>query len=69
MKKSIHLALVLAVASALLCATSVAQEPVLFDGTNPVAFSFQGAPSDETIPQAQLITPEQLAKDASGRGT
>src|SRR5208283_458830 len=45
-----------------------AQEPVLFDGTNPVVLSFQAAsgqsavPSDDAIPRAQLITPEELAK-------
>jgi thiosulfate/3-mercaptopyruvate sulfurtransferase len=45
-----------------------AQEPVLFDGTNPVVLSFQTAsgqsdlPSNDAVPQAQLITPEQLAK-------
>jgi rhodanese-related sulfurtransferase len=39
-----------------------AQEPVLFDGTSPVAFSFQTAQSDDAIPAAQLITPDALAK-------
>jgi len=42
--------------------SAVAQEPVLFDGTNPVVLSFQSAPSDASIPEAKLITPEQLAK-------
>jgi len=45
-----------------LACTTAAQEPVLFDGTGPVVLSFQSAPSDSTIPQAQLITPEQLAQ-------
>ena len=45
---------------------AAAQEPVLFDGTNPVVLSFQTAagqsavPSDDAIPRAQLITPEEL---------
>src|SRR5271165_820077 len=60
MKRSIQLALVFAAASALLCATSTAQAPVLFDGTNPVVFGFQSTPSDDAIPRAQLITPEEL---------
>ena len=37
-----------------------AQGPVLFDGSNPVVLSFQSAPSDDAIPQAHLLTPEQL---------
>jgi thiosulfate/3-mercaptopyruvate sulfurtransferase len=45
-----------------LSGSAAAQAPVLFDGTNPVVFSFQAAPSDETIPQPPLITPEQLVK-------
>jgi thiosulfate/3-mercaptopyruvate sulfurtransferase len=45
-----------------LSGSAVAQAPVLFDGTNPVVFSFQDAPSDESIPQARLITPDQLVK-------
>lgn len=42
--------------------TAAAQDPVLFDGTNPVVFDFQSAPSDDAIPRAQLITPDELAK-------
>ena len=45
-----------------LSGSAVAQAPVLFDGTNPVVFSFQDAPSDDAIPQARLITPDQLVK-------
>ena len=45
-----------------LASTAAAQEPVLFDGTAPVVFGFQAAPSDDAIPQAQLVTPEELAK-------
>jgi thiosulfate/3-mercaptopyruvate sulfurtransferase len=41
--------------------SAAAQAPVLFDGTNPVVYSFQSAPSDASIPNSQLITPEQLA--------
>ncbi len=41
---------------------AVAQAPVLFDGTNPVVFSFQSAPSDDAIPRAQLISPAELVK-------
>ena len=47
---------------------AVAQEPVLFDGTNPVVLSFQAAsgesavPTKDAIPSAQLITPAELAK-------
>lgn len=47
---------------------AAAQAPVLFDGTNPVVLSFQtssgqsAVPSDDPIPRAQLITPEELAK-------
>ena len=40
---------------------ALAQAPVLFDGTNPVVYSFQSAPSDASIPNSQLVTPEQLA--------
>jgi thiosulfate/3-mercaptopyruvate sulfurtransferase len=42
------------------CAFS--QAPVLFDGTNPVVFNFQSAPSDKSIPKSQLLTPEELAR-------
>src|ERR1017187_4204258 len=38
------------------------QAPVLFDGTSPIPFSFQDAAPDDSIPTAQLITPEALAK-------
>lgn len=40
---------------------ALAQAPVLFDGTNPVVYSFQSAPSDASIPNSQLVTSEQLA--------
>jgi len=43
-----------------LACTAAAQSPVLFDGTNPVVFSFQSAPADDAIPRAQLITPDEL---------
>jgi len=52
-----------------LSSLSFAQEPVLFDGTNPVVLSFetpsgQGAlPSGDSIPQAALISPADLAKE------
>ena len=46
----------------LLSSFAFAQAPVLFDGTSPVAFSFQAAQSDDAIPAAQLITPDALAK-------
>jgi len=47
-------------------AFALAQAPVLFDGTNPIALSFQSAegnsalPADDTIPRSQLLTPEEL---------
>lgn len=49
-----------------LSAFAVAQEPVLFDGTNPIVLSFQGEsgqsalPASDAIPPAHLMTPEQL---------
>jgi thiosulfate/3-mercaptopyruvate sulfurtransferase len=46
----------------LLSSFAFAQEPVLFDGSNPIPFSFQAAQSDDSIPTAQLITPETLSK-------
>jgi thiosulfate/3-mercaptopyruvate sulfurtransferase len=46
----------------LLSSFAFAQEPVLFDGSNPIPFSFQAAQSDDAIPAAQLITPEALSK-------
>ena len=61
MKTYMNLAAILAITTTLYCAAS-AQAPVLFDGTSPVAFSFQAAQSDDAIPAAQLITPEELAK-------
>jgi rhodanese-related sulfurtransferase len=63
MKKYIFLA---AIFTSLSCLT-FAQEPVLFDGTNPVVLSFQtpsgqGAlPSHDAISQTALITPAELA--------
>lgn len=63
MKKSTCLALLLTAVTAG-CLAATAQDPVLFDGTNPVVLSFQSAadalPSDDAIPRTQLITPEQL---------
>jgi rhodanese-related sulfurtransferase len=50
----------------LLLSFAIAQEPVLFDGSNPIVLSFQDAsgsgslPAADPIPQSQLITPEQL---------
>jgi thiosulfate/3-mercaptopyruvate sulfurtransferase len=58
MKTSVYFAFLLTAG----CLTAAAQAPVLFDGTNPVVFSFQGAPSDDAIPASQLITPEQFAR-------
>ncbi|MGA9567029.1 MAG: rhodanese-like domain-containing protein [Candidatus Korobacteraceae bacterium] len=52
---------VLALTTLTLSGSAVAQGPVLFDGTNPVVYSFQSGPSDASIPNSQLITPEQLA--------
>jgi rhodanese-related sulfurtransferase len=58
---------------AILCITlgiagaAAAQDPVLFDGTNPVALTFQSAPgesalpAEDAIPRSQLITPEELS--------
>jgi thiosulfate/3-mercaptopyruvate sulfurtransferase len=56
------LCLALCVVTLTLVSAAAAQEPVLFDGTNPVVFGFQAAPADDAIPQTQLVTPEQLAK-------
>jgi thiosulfate/3-mercaptopyruvate sulfurtransferase len=61
MKKLIYLALVFTAALALFHSSAFAQGPVLFDGTNPVVYSFQSAPSDKSIPNSQLLTPEELA--------
>jgi thiosulfate/3-mercaptopyruvate sulfurtransferase len=47
---------------AILAGSAAAQAPVLFDGSDPVVFSFQAAPSDDAIPRSQLITPEELSK-------
>jgi thiosulfate/3-mercaptopyruvate sulfurtransferase len=54
---------------AILCSCfALAQEPVLFDGSNPVVLAFQGGsgqsalPGGDAIPQAHLITPEELSK-------
>jgi len=65
MKKHIYLALVFVF---LFLLSVVAQEPVLFDGTNPVALSFQSTfaqgtalPTNDSIPQSALITPADLA--------
>jgi len=45
-----------------LMSTAAAQAPVLFDGTSPIPFSFQDASSDEAMPHAALVTPEELSK-------
>ena len=64
MKKYKYLFAILMLSSAF----TFAQEPVLFDGTNPVVLSFQGGsaqdaiPTNDAIPRAQLILPEQLAQ-------
>ncbi len=56
------------VSTLVLACFASAQEPVLFDGTNLVVLSFQGAsgqdavPSNDAIPRAHLITPEELAQ-------
>src|SRR5215471_15798918 len=66
MKKYIFLA---AIFTSLSC-FAFAQEPVLFDGTNPIVLSFQTAstqgsalPSNDSIPKGALITPSDLAKE------
>jgi 3-mercaptopyruvate sulfurtransferase SseA len=62
MKQYIYTIAILISLSSFACA----QGPVLFDGNNPVVFSFQDAsgssslPAADAIPQSQLITPEQL---------
>jgi thiosulfate/3-mercaptopyruvate sulfurtransferase len=56
-----YLFAVLMTTLALSCCTC-AQAPVLFDGTNPVVYSFQSAPSDKSIPNSQLLLPDELAK-------
>ncbi len=49
-----------------LTSLSFAQGPLLSDGSSPLAMGFQGGsaqsalPSNDPIPQSQLITPEQL---------
>ena len=65
MKKLIYFSGILALFSCF----ALAQEPVLFDGTNPIVLSFQtpssqGAlPANDAIPQSALITPADLAKE------
>src|SRR5664279_5953312 len=61
MKTYMNLAAILAITMTL-CCSAAAQAPVLFDGTSPIPFSFQDAAPDDSIPTAQLITPEALAK-------
>jgi thiosulfate/3-mercaptopyruvate sulfurtransferase len=62
MKQSIYIIAILL----LLSSFTFAQQPVLFDGVNPVVLSFDGPsgqdalPANDPIPQSQLITPEQL---------
>ena len=53
---------IIVLATLAVSSAAAAQAPVLFDGTDPIVLSFQSAPSDDAIPQAQLITPQQLAK-------
>lgn len=66
MKNLIYFAFVFV---SLVSLAAFAQEPVLFDGTNPIVLSFQtpsgqsALPSDDSIPQAALITPADLAKN------
>ena len=52
-----------------LVSAAAAQEPVLFDGTSPIPFSFQAAASADSIPRAQLITPEELSKSLQSAKT
>jgi len=65
-KNSIYLAVIV---TTFLASLTLAQEPVLFDGTNPIVLSFQapsgqnGPPADDAIPQSVLITPTDLAKE------
>lgn len=58
---SLYLNLAICLWALLLVSTAAAQGPVLFDGTSPIAFGFRAAPSDDAIPRAQLITPEELS--------
>ena len=66
MKNYIHFIALLII---LLSSVAFAQEPVLFDGTNPIVLSFQtpsvqGAlPANDAIPQSALIIPADLAKE------
>jgi thiosulfate/3-mercaptopyruvate sulfurtransferase len=48
--------------------TCAAQEPVLFDGSGPVVFGFQAAPTDDAIPATQRVTPDELAKTLQSAG-
>jgi rhodanese-related sulfurtransferase len=64
MKKYI---LIIAIVIMLSCLT-LAQAPVLFDGTNPVPLNFQSGsgdsalPAGDAIPHSQLLTPDELNK-------
>jgi rhodanese-related sulfurtransferase len=57
-----------AILTVLLSVFSFSQEPVLFDGTNPVVLSLQGGSGQsatsvhDSIPQSQLVTPAELAR-------
>jgi len=57
-----------AILTVLLLCFAFAQEPVLFDGTNPVVLSFQAGsgqgaiPSNDSVPRTSLISPDELAK-------
>ena len=65
-KNSIYLAVIV---TTFLVSPMFAQEPVLFDGTNPIVLSFQtpsgqnGFSANDPIPQSALITPADLAKE------
>ena len=67
MKKHIYLFAILSITSGV-ASIAVAQEPVLFDGNNPVVLNFQSGsgqnslPADNTIPRSQLVTAEELSK-------
>ena len=67
MKKRIYSFAILSIIVGLGCC-ALAQAPVLFDGTNPVALNFQSGsgqddlPTGDAIPHSQLLTPAELSK-------
>ena len=61
MKKRFYLLAILTI-TLVFSSFAVAQAPVLFDGTNPVVYSFQSKPDDAIIPDSKLITPDDFAK-------